>query len=88
MERIAVAIPAGVFEGILRYSPHFALTVPGIAVPYRTDIEIHPANLPSQLEGCIAVGSSVDNDALDNSKQAFQKLMTYLPQSFQVEISE
>lgn len=86
MERTVVAIPEGVYPCCKRYSPHNARTVIGIDVPNRTDIEIHPANYPSQLEGCIAVGSTVDNDALDNSTAAFEKLMTLLPQTFTLQI--
>ncbi len=84
MERTAVAIPEGSYTAHLRFSPHFGLTLPGIDVPNRTDIEIHPANYPSQLLGCIAVGESIDGDALDNSRAAWDSLMTLLPQSFLV----
>lgn len=86
MERIAVAIGAGSYAARLEYSPHFERQTPHIDVPGRTYIEIHPANLPSQLEGCIAVGSTIDNDALGSSKAAFEKLMAYLPQEFTVTI--
>lgn len=68
----------------MRDSAHFGMIVPGIDVPNRTDIEIHPANYPSQLLGCIAVGESIDGDALGNSKSAFGHLMTLLPQTFTV----
>jgi Family of unknown function (DUF5675) len=86
MERTAVAIPEGIYPGRKRYSPHFGMTVLGIDVPNRTDIECHPANLPSQLEGCIAVGESIDGDALDNSRAAFDEMMSIVPQEFTVEI--
>jgi len=87
MERKSVAIPLGVYSTHLEFSPHFGFATPHIDVPNRTYIEIHPANYPTQLEGCIAVGSSIDNDALDNSKAAFDTLMTVLPQAFTVSIS-
>lgn len=86
MERSAVAIPEGTYPGYKRYSQHFEMTVLGIDVPMRTDIECHPANLPSQLLGCIAVGESIDNDALDNSRRAFDDMMLIVPQEFTVEI--
>lgn len=88
MERLAVCIPTGSFSAHLRYSPHFDMTVPGIDVQNRKDIEMHPANFVSQLEGCIAVGDSIDNGALDNSRAAFDRLMIRLPQTFTVSITE
>lgn len=87
MERTAVAIPAGTYRGAKRYSPHFGMTVLGIDVPNRTDIECHPANLPSQLLGCIAVGGSIDGDALDNSRAAFDEMMEVVPEEFTVVVA-
>jgi hypothetical protein len=87
MEKTAVEIPVGEYPARIRYSPHFAMNVPGIDVPNRTDIEIHPANYPSELKGCIATGSTVSNGALDNSRAAFQRLVTALPDSFKVIVS-
>lgn len=87
MERTAVAVPEGTYRGSKRDSAHFGMRVVGIDVPGRTNIESHPANLPSQLEGCVAVGSSIDNDALDNSIAAFDKMMLVLPQEFTVVVS-
>jgi len=84
MERTVVAIPAGTYSGCKRDSQHFGRKVVGIAVPNRTNIECHPANHPCQLEGCIAVGESIDNDALDNSTMAFDEMMSELPDSFTV----
>lgn len=87
MERTAVAIPVGMFPGCKRYSPHFSMTVLGIDVPNRTDIECHPANFPIQVRGCIAVGSIRDGDALDSSTAAFEKLMAIATQTFVVIVS-
>ena len=84
MERTAVAIPEGTYSALKRFSPHLGMTVVGIDVPSRTDIEIHPANWPCQLEGCIAVGESKDNDALDNSRSAFDRMMATVPSEFTV----
>jgi len=88
MERIAVAIPTGSYAAHLEDSPHFGRLTPHIDVPNRTYIEIHPANYPSQLEGCIAVGSTRDSDSLDNSVAAFDKLMVLLPSQFSVTVTE
>ena len=87
MERTAVAIPEGTYRAHKEISPHFGFATPHLQVPGRTYIEIHPANYPAQLEGCIAVGTTIDNDSLDSSDAAFQKLMAILPQEFTVIVS-
>jgi hypothetical protein len=87
MERTAVAIPEGTYSAQKELSPHFGFETPHLTVPGRTYIEIHPANYPSQLEGCIAIGSTIDGDSLDNSDVAFQKMMALLPQEFIVVVS-
>jgi len=75
MERTSVAIPVGQFRVEITFSPHFGKPMPLIdGVPQRTNIRIHPANWPTQLEGCIAVGQSHDVDDLDNSVAAFNPL--------------
>ena len=87
MERKAVAIPEGTYNAHLEMSPHFGFQTPHIDVPQRTYIEIHPANYPAQLEGCVAVGLTKDGGALDNSKQAFDNMMALVPNQFTVEVS-
>lgn len=87
MERIAVAVPAGLYSARMELSPHFGFSTPHLDVPGRTYIEIHPANFPAQLEGCIAVGEAIDGDALDNSRAAFDLVVSKLPQEFQVSVS-
>jgi hypothetical protein len=88
MERTAVCIPIGTYPGCKRFSPHLNRIVVGIDVPGRTDIEGHNANLPGQIRGCIAFGSSIDGDALDSSIAALEKVLALLPQTFTVTISE
>lgn len=52
-------IPAGVYPCALRFSPHHGFAVFGVTnVPHRTDVEIHAANVPTQLLGCIALGET------------------------------
>lgn len=87
MERISVAIPQGLYNAAMELSPHFGFATPHLNVPGRSYIEIHPANYPLQLEGCIAVGTQLDNDSLDNSRAAFDSLVAKLPQNFQVQVS-
>ena len=84
MERTAVAIPEGLYTAHMELSPHFGFSTPHLDVPDRTYIEIHPSNYPSQLEGCVAVGQKIDGDALDNSRAAFDALVSKLPPTFQV----
>lgn len=84
MERKAVAIPLGLYEAHLEESPHFGFQTPHIDVPGRTYIECHPANRICQLEGCVAIGTTIDNGELDNSRAAFDGMMKLLPQTFRV----
>lgn len=69
-------IPEGRYVAQLRYSPHHGYAVYGVVgVPHRADIEIHIANAPSQLLGCIALGMSRDGDDVDQSGVAFRAFM-------------
>lgn len=75
MENLSLAIPPGSYAVEITYSPHFHRAMPLLdGVLGRNEIRIHPANLPSQLEGCIAIGQSHDADDLDNSDAAFEPL--------------
>ncbi len=73
-------VPAGTYEVLINYSPHFDYPTPILLdVPCRTNIRIHPANWQTQLQGCIAVG---EHEAMINgqlgmadSKRAFNELM-------------
>lgn len=91
VENLEHAIPEGLYSAKLDLSPRLVIVTPHIAVPLRDEqaggdagIRIHPANLPSQLLGCIAVGDKIDGDAVDDSRQTFASLMKILPNSFQV----
>ncbi len=78
MERNSVIIPAGTYSVEFTFSPHFHRIMPLLNVPGREGIRIHWANYPNELEGCIAVGTQEEIDALDNSKIAFDKLMALI----------
>lgn len=94
-------VPVGRYQLLPHNSPKFgqcyALEAPELGVTLhgpslRTHILIHPANLPSQLAGCLAPGTDfgcVDGQwAVVNSKTAFNTLMTYLDgQAAQLEIT-
>ena len=67
-------------------SRRFKRMTPHIDVPGRTYIEIHEANYPSQLEGCIAVGDEIDGDAVDDSKSTDIKLESILKNKTDLQI--
>lgn len=85
------AINEGTYRVIERFSPHFGYNVLAVCdVPGRTDIEIHMANCPDELRGCIAVGEVVDADGppcIRNSREAFAVLMDKFrePATLQIE---
>jgi hypothetical protein len=47
-------------------------------VPGRSEIRIHPANMASQLEGCIALGMIEEKDFVGQSQVAFDKFFPVL----------
>ncbi len=77
LENTALIIPAGIFMVTLDYSPHFQMLLPRLHdVPGRSDIEIHPANEPKDLRGCIGVGRyAVGSDAVAESRLALGVLL-------------
>lgn len=76
LERLSTLIPLGSFPVSFYFSPHNHLTVPLLIVPDRTYIEMHPANYPAQLEGCIAPCQTHNQDSGSNSHFAFEGLMS------------
>ena len=77
LERLSKLIPPGTYPISFYFSPHNHLLVPLLNnVPGRTEIEIHPADTPDQLEGCIAVGTVHNQDSIANSRFAFTQLMS------------
>ena len=85
LENLDKSIPAGVYDVNFTYSPHFNRVMPHIVVPSRdalaggdAGIRIHWANFPAQLEGCIAVGTALDGDSIDESLVPFNQLYTIL----------
>ena len=60
------AISVGTYAILLQMSKHFNEITPHLQnVPDFTEIEIHPANWPSDLLGCTGVGSEHQEDYLD-----------------------
>ena len=73
MDIAVQAIPPGIYGMDFMWSEHFQQIMPHIIVPGRTAIEVHWANYPKQLEGCIALGTAAElaNDCIDQSKIAW-----------------
>lgn len=71
------AIPEGTYPVTKRWSHKLGRDVLAVGkVPDRDDIEIHPANLVSELSGCIAPGMKfIATGFLTQSRLAFQHLM-------------
>lgn len=85
LENLDKEIPAGIYDLNFTYSPHFNRVMPHIIVPSRdilaggdAGIRIHWANFPAQLDGCIAVGTHVDGDSIDESLVPFNQLFHIL----------
>lgn len=93
LENLEKAIPSGIYDLDFNYSPHFNRIMPHIRVPVRdasaggdAGIRIHWANFPTQLEGCIAVGTSVDGDSIDESLLPFNRLYSILNQQHGIRV--
>lgn len=72
-ENLSLAIPKGAYQVLYMWSNNFEQIMPHIIVPDRTAIEIHWANWPKQLEGCVALGTEEDmaDDMVTESKDAW-----------------
>ncbi len=72
----ATAIPAGTYNVIIDYSPHFGKNLPHILdVPGFTEIRIHWGNTDLNTDGCLLVGTTWGGgDFIGNSVVAFNHL--------------
>jgi hypothetical protein len=77
----------GVYTARIDMSPRLQYKCPHIKVPLRdteaggdAGLRVHKANEPSQSLGCVFPGENVDGDAVDDSKDAFNDMMKFLPQ--------
>jgi hypothetical protein len=93
LENLEHSIPAGIYDLDFNYSPHFNRIMPHIVVPSRDQaaggdagLRIHWANFPAQLDGCIAVGTMVDGDSIDESLIPFNQLYAILDQQKGIKI--
>jgi len=74
-----VCIPPGKYEILMQWSTRFQMDTPHLQnVPGRTFIEIHPGNFPKDTEGCILVGTTKDTNTVNNSREAFTKLVNVI----------
>jgi hypothetical protein len=58
--------------------PHLIVPSRDAAAGGDAGIRIHWANFPAQLDGCIAVGTDVDGDSIDESLIPFNHLYSIL----------
>lgn len=93
LENLDKSIPAGIYDLNFTYSPHFNRTMPHLLVSSRdlaaggdAGIRIHWANFPAQLEGCIAVGTAVDGDSIDESLVPFNQLYAIMNQQSGIKV--
>ncbi len=72
-------IPEGTYLCKLKFSPEHGINLYWITdVEGRDDVEIHWGNFPANTKGCVLVGQSREQDAIDHSKDAFGAFMTFL----------
>jgi hypothetical protein len=73
------AIPEGLFDVILSYSPSFRRVLPELLnVPYFKYIRIHSGNKAEDSNGCILVGENKVKGKVINSRITENKLMDIL----------
>lgn len=76
-EKIAnmTAIPAGRYEVVIAWSNRNQRLMPRLlSVPFFTGILIHAGNYPEHSSGCVLVGRKKGEDAIFESRLAFEDL--------------
>jgi hypothetical protein len=67
------AIPYGLYDVDVTYSPHFERELPLLKnVPGFEGVRIHPGNTASDTEGCLLLGSEIVGDTITHSRVAFE----------------
>lgn len=69
------AIPAGTYQVVITFSPHFQRELPLLVnVPGFEGVRIHPGNTAADTEGCILIGVDRLTDSIGRSRLAFDAL--------------
>lgn len=73
------AIPKGIYQVIISFSPRFKTYMPLLLnVPNFLGVRIHTGNNAKNTEGCILVGKSKGKDVISNSRMAYNSLLEKL----------
>ncbi len=77
LENLKMIIPSGTYDILFMWSDKFSQIMPHIIVPKREAIEIHWANYPVQLQGCLALGTQaeIEKNAVWQSKIAWTQFV-------------
>jgi hypothetical protein len=72
-------IPVGRYPIIINHSPRFGVDMPLLLdVPGFQGVRIHPGNKPDDTEGCLLVGRQMTQDAIMDSRLAYESLFPKL----------
>jgi hypothetical protein len=73
------AIPYGKYEVVVTFSQRFQKQLPLLLnIPVFSGVRIHPGNFPENTEGCLLPGTTRRDDAVFNSKEAFNALFVLI----------
>lgn len=73
------AIPAGIYDVEIIYSPKFKIKAPHLLnVPHFIGILLHPGNTAVDTNGCLLVGKNTEVGMVTSSRIAFWEIMKLL----------
>lgn len=82
------AIPAGTYKVIVNMSNRFKRLLPLlISVPEFEGVRIHPGNTDADTEGCILLGRVKGDNAIYNSKLAFNQFFDKIKDQKEITIT-
>jgi len=73
-QRNVSCIPRGAYSGFIRYDKPDGWRIQLQGVPNRSGVQIHIGNYPSDIKGCVLVGTSYSPNAVWHSRKAYEKL--------------
>lgn len=80
------AIPEGVYEVVFAYSGHFERNVPHLKdVPGFSEIEIHIANFPKDVKGCLGLGFTRSLNFVGMSGKAIEEFEAWLHEALKAD---